>query len=151
MWRMSITRMTFVVVVTRLQMHRRLLSAAMTTVTLVTITTMCSGLSAVARSGPINVGSTRSLLRRHLLLHHDDFVLVLDTAASMTVLGSSRVVLRRETLELYLYLVLGIAPVSAPAAAPTDAHVTRPAGGPLPLHTARPRPHTSVGLQSPPR
>lgn len=123
MRRMMTINPTFVIVVTRFQMHRRLLRTAVTSVALVPVTTVCARLSTVARSRPrIHVGTTvtRPLLRgSHLLLHHDDLVLILDAAASVTVLRATRVILRAsETLELYFYLMLRIAPVPASAATP---------------------------------
>ena len=71
-----------------LGMQRRLLSAAVAAVALVSVPTLSSGLSAV--TGPIHCGVRRSL---DLLLHHDDLVLVLNTAASVAVLAAARVIL----------------------------------------------------------
>ena len=71
-----------------LGMEGRLLCAPVTPVTLVSVTTVSSGLSAVA--GPVHPGVGGSL---DLLLHHDDLVLVLHTAAPVTVLTAARVVL----------------------------------------------------------
>ena len=97
------------------RMEGRLLCAAMIPITLVSVTTVSPGLSAVA--GPVHPGLWGSL---DLLLHHDDLVLVLHTAAPVTVLTATRVVLRAETLELDLNLVLWVAPVARTAGAPAD-------------------------------
>ena len=126
-----------------LRMQGRLLRAAVAPVTLVSVTTVSPGLSAVA--GPVDPGVRGSL---DLLLHHDDLVLVLHTAAPVTVLTAARVVLGCETLELDLNLVLGVAPVASAAATPghgPGAQVPRPAAGPAARPARRPLPLDTAG------
>ena len=116
-----------------LRMQGRLLRAAVAPVTLVSVTTVSPGLSAVA--GPVDPGVRGSL---DLLLHHDDLVLVLHTAAPVTVLTAARVVLGCETLELDLNLVLRVAPVARPAGATTDDNLPGSAAAPAHHQLARP-------------
>ena len=104
----------------------------MTPIALVAVTTLSSGLPAV--TGPVHW--VRGPL--YLLLHHDDLVLVLHTAASVTVLTAARVVLRAETLELDFNFVLWVAPVASSAAAPTDHHLSCPATAPTHHHLSCP-------------
>ena len=126
-----------------LGMQRRLLCAPVAPIALVSVPTVSSRLPAVA--GPVEPGVRGAL---DLLLHHDDLVLVLHTAAPVTVLAAARVVLGAETLELYLYLVLGVAPVAGAAAAPghgPGAQVPRPAAGPAARPARRPLPLDTAG------
>ena len=126
-----------------LGMQGRLLCAAVAPIALVSVTTVSSGLSAVA--GPVHPGVRGSL---DLLLHHDDLVLVLHAAAPVTVLTAARVVLGAKTLELDLNLVLGVAPVAGPAGAPADDDLPGPAAAPthhqLACPAARPAAQTSL-------
>ena len=120
----------------------------MTAVALVSVPAVGPGLPAVP--GPVHVGAGLRPIDPGVacLLHHDDLVLVLDTAASVTVLAAARVVLGAETLELYLYLVLGVAPVASAAAAPghgPGAQVPRPAAGPAARPARRPLPLDTAG------
>lgn len=114
----------FVVVLTRgFEMEWRVLSAAMTAITLVTIPTVSSALSTVT-------GSKLLLNHRHstsrtvliVLFHNNDLILVLHRAASVRMLTASRVILRSKTLQLDLNLMLRVTPVSCSAAAPAGQH-----------------------------
>ena len=105
------------VVTCRFQMHRRLLaSAAVAPVTLITIPTLYTRLTAVC----VTIHVLR--LCWVVILHDDDLVLVLDTAASVT---AARVVLRSETLELDLNLMFWITAVSSSTAAPAHLNISR--------------------------
>ena len=110
----------------RLQMHRGLL-AGVTTVTLVSVPAVGPGLTTLPRLS-VDVRHRPStahtadhrvsrVTRVSTLLHHDDLVLVLDTAAPVALLASPRVVLGAEALQLDLNLVLGVTPVASSAAA----------------------------------
>ena len=154
-----------------LQMHRGFLTRV-TAVALVSVPAVGSGLPALPRlsvdvgdrPGPGDHGVPREA-RVTALLHHDDLIFILHTAAPVALLAAARVILRAETLELDLYLVLGVAPVSRAAAAPGHGPsgqppvLPRPAPRPTPRPTGRPLPldaaggyvpRVPVGLMSPP-
>ena len=125
-------------------MHRRLLSAAVAPVALVAVPAVSPALGLGHRVVRLPVVQLPAGAVEHLLLHHHDLV-VLDAVAAVAL---PAVVLPAATdaLQLDLDLMLGVAAISSPTAAPAGSLPTRstprsvvrlPAAIPAPLPTVR--------------
>ena len=97
-------------------MHRRLLGAAVAPVALVTVPAVSSALGLRHRVVRLPVVQLGGGAVEHLLLHHHDLVVL--HAVPAVALPAVVLTAATDALQLDLNLMLGVAPISSPAAAP---------------------------------